>query len=80
MIAWMLWMACAGRAEPAAGTAPAVAVDEASPTPLHGARPSAPVAVPDFRALNSDGAPRDRTALLGHPTVLWFYPMAGTPG
>lgn len=45
-----------------------------------GQQPAAPVAAPDFHATNRDGTPRDRSALLGHPTVLWFYPAAETPG
>ncbi len=34
----------------------------------------------DFSAVNHAGEPRDRSHLLGHPSVLWFYPMADTPG
>lgn len=66
--------------------APLVALGLASaPTPasaegLHGSRPTQPIAVPEFQATNSDGQPRTRQDLLGHPTVLWFFPMAGTPG
>lgn len=30
--------------------------------------------------LSHTGQPRDIDALRGHPTVLWFFPMAGTPG
>ena len=36
--------------------------------------------VPDFEARAHDGAPRGLEHLLGHPTVLFFYPAAGTPG
>ncbi|MFT7521623.1 MAG: cytochrome oxidase Cu insertion factor (SCO1/SenC/PrrC family) [Kiritimatiellia bacterium] len=36
--------------------------------------------VPVFSAVNSDGQARDRDHLLGHPTVVWFFPVAGTPG
>ena len=38
------------------------------------------VAVPDFTVVNHDGTPRSRDDLLWHPTVLWFFPAAGTPG
>lgn len=47
---------------------------------LHGTAPAAPIAAPEFAATGRDGTPRDRSALLGHPTVLWFYPAAGTGG
>jgi len=47
---------------------------------LHGARPPAPLAAPAFAATNQAGQPRGPADLLGRPTVLWFYPMAGTPG
>jgi len=55
---------------------PAVA-DAAS---LHGERPAAPIPVPDFKALDQHGQPRTKEALLGHPTVMWFYPAAATAG
>ena len=47
---------------------------------LHGVRPEAAKPLPAFRAVAQDGAPRDRAALLGKPTALWFYPAANTPG
>jgi len=46
---------------------------------LHGQAPAQPLGVPTFEALNSDGATRSTPDLLGHPTVLWFFPYAGTP-
>jgi peroxiredoxin len=45
-----------------------------------GEPPATPVPAPDFAATNMDGAARDREDLLGHPTVMWFYPAAGTAG
>lgn len=36
--------------------------------------------VPEFAAVNHLGEPRSRADLVGHPTVLWFFPAAGTPG
>lgn len=30
--------------------------------------------------LSHTGQPRSLDALTGHPTVVWFFPMAGTPG
>ena len=47
---------------------------------LFGERPSSPLSVPTFMAQNSDGASRSQPDLLGQPTVLWFFPFAGTPG
>ena len=47
---------------------------------LHGERPTTPTSAPDFRALNQHGQPRTKEALLGHPTVMWFYPAAATAG
>ncbi len=68
MIALVLF-ACSSRAPTAAG---AVA--------LHGERPTTPVPAPDFHAVNQRGEPRTKDALLGHPTVMWFYPAAATAG
>jgi cytochrome oxidase Cu insertion factor (SCO1/SenC/PrrC family) len=47
---------------------------------LNGLRPSAPLEVPDFSAINQDGVARSKADLLGHPTAVWFFPAAGTPG
>jgi hypothetical protein len=47
---------------------------------LHGERPTTPISTPDFQALNQHGQPRTKEALLGHPTVMWFYPAAATAG
>ena len=46
---------------------------------LHGSYPAAELALPQFEALNSDGGVRGPSALQGHPTVMWFFPFAGTP-
>ncbi len=35
---------------------------------------------PEFVATNRDGATRTREDLTYRPTVMWFYPYAGTPG
>jgi hypothetical protein len=54
--------------------------------PTHGANgvvgtaPATPVVIPDFAAVNQDGAPRGKPDLLGHPSVVWYFPAAGTPG
>ena len=47
---------------------------------LHGVRPPTPLPAPTFTATSQAGEPRGPADLLGRPTVLWFYPMAGTPG
>ena len=56
---------------------PAVDPDAA----LHGTRPASAVPlIPDFRATNHDGTARTRDALVGAPTVMWFFPAANTGG
>lgn len=50
------------------------------PAGLIGQPPAAPRALPDFQATNRDGGARAREDLLGHPTVMWFYPAAATAG
>jgi hypothetical protein len=47
---------------------------------LNGTRPTTALPAPDFVAINSDETLRDKEALLGHPTVMWFFPFSGTPG
>jgi len=50
------------------------------PQELHGNVPDEALAAPDFVATNRDGTSRGRGDLVGQPTVLWFYPAAGTAG
>ncbi len=50
------------------------------PQDLNGAPPAAPVALPAFTARNQLGETRTEADLVGHPTVMWFYPAAGTYG
>ena len=52
-------------------------LDEAS---LYGSVPDEALAAPEFSATHHDGSARSREDLLGHPTVMWFYPAAGTYG
>ena len=47
---------------------------------LNGDVPAVAVAIPEFSARNMDGAARAREDVLGHPTVMWFYPAANTAG
>lgn len=60
--------------------APTTPVPPSHPTELHGARPAAEVVLPEFAAVNERGEARTKADLVGHPTVLWFFPAAGTPG
>ena len=50
------------------------------PDGTHGTLPDVALEAPDFAATNRDGGARDREDLLGHPTIMWFYPAAGTYG
>jgi hypothetical protein len=50
------------------------------PVETHGTVPPEALAAPAFAALNYDGGTRATEDLLGHPTVMWFFPFAGTPG
>lgn len=58
-------------------TAPVTPPDTAS---YHGTQPPRALAAPEFVAHNYDNAVRGRQDLLGHPTVMWFFPATGTPG
>lgn len=50
------------------------------PDGLNGTPPAEAVSLPTFAARNQYGEDRSEADLLGHPTVLWFYPAAGTYG
>lgn len=47
---------------------------------LNGTVPPQKLSAPEFAARNFDGATRTRPDLLGHPTVMWFFPATDTPG
>lgn len=47
---------------------------------LHGATPKEALPAPVFSALNRDGSSRSKPDLVGHPTVVWFYPLANSAG
>lgn len=57
------------------GDSPAETADTA-PQP-HGLPPESPVPAPTFVATADDGTPRGREDLLGHRTLLWFFPTVG---
>jgi hypothetical protein len=50
------------------------------PEGLHGTVPGAALPAPEFAAINHDGSARGPDDLMGKPTVMWFFPFAGTPG
>jgi hypothetical protein len=64
---------------PAQATQAASALSASAPK-LHGLLPSQRLPAPEFSARNRDGGARTRADLIGHPTVMWFYPKASTPG
>ena len=54
--------------------------DDVDPSELNGVFPPTELAAPEFTALNRDGTERGPTDLMPRPTVMWFYPKAGTAG
>lgn len=54
--------------------------DDVDPSELNGVFPPSELAAPQFSALNRDGTERGPTDLMPRPTVMWFYPKAGTAG
>ncbi|MCB9687800.1 MAG: hypothetical protein H6738_02525 [Alphaproteobacteria bacterium] len=47
---------------------------------LYGTTPLQALPAPEFTATADDGSARGHDNLIGHPTVLWFYPAAATGG
>lgn len=47
---------------------------------FNGTVPDTTIPVPEFTAQNMDGSLRSKADLIGHPTVVWFYPAAMTSG
>ena len=50
------------------------------PSGLNGTVIEPPLPPTSFSALNLDGTRRDMDDLVDGPTVMWFYPLAGSPG
>ena len=50
------------------------------PSGLNGTVITPPLPPTAFSALNLDGTRRDMDDLMDGPTVMWFYPLAGSPG
>jgi hypothetical protein len=59
---------------------PPLTIDTGNSTGLTGTIPEVALEAPTFTATNLDNTSRNRDDLLGHPTVVWFYPLANTPG
>jgi hypothetical protein len=47
---------------------------------LFGTLPASNLEPAEFVALNRDGSERTAANLVGQPTVMWFYPLANSPG
>lgn len=47
---------------------------------LFGTLPASNLEPVEFLALNRDGSERTAADLIGQPTVMWFYPLANSPG
>lgn len=47
---------------------------------LYGTLPASNLEPTEFVALNRDGSERTAADLIGQPTVMWFYPLANSPG
>ena len=54
--------------------------DDWSDLELNGDWPDEAIPAPEFTVTNRDGNSRTREDLLGHPTVMWFYPAAASSG
>jgi hypothetical protein len=89
MITFLMVVACGGKGvdtavvgadSASADTSSTVTDTAALESELYGERPGAPVALPDFVATNRDGTVRGPADVRGRPTVMWFYPAAGTYG
>jgi len=59
---------------------PPLTIDTGSAGGLTGTIPEEALAAPEFSATNLDSTERSQVDLIGHPTVIWFYPLANTPG
>lgn len=49
-------------------------------TKLYGTAPDEAFPAPKFTVYNHESEARTREDLIGHPTVMWFFPFADTPG
>ena len=58
----------------------ALTIDTGTADGLTGTIPSEAREAPNFTATNYDGSERTKADLMGKATVMWFYPLAKTPG
>ncbi|MEE2751921.1 MAG: hypothetical protein VX519_10860 [Myxococcota bacterium] len=54
--------------------------NDVNPDDLYGVVPNNSISAPQFTVVNHDGSTRTREDLMGHRTVMWFFPFARTPG
>lgn len=70
-----------GDAQPADLQTADASADAAKPLPATKGLQLEPLALPEFsQVVDSSGQPVSKAQLLGHYTVLWFYPAASTGG
>ena len=55
-------------------------IDTGTADSLTGTIPSQALEAPNFKARHYDKSERTKADLLGKATVMWFYPLAKTPG
>ena len=67
---------------PPTGTTPTTSTGSGTglPAGLTGTVPDVALAAPAFELYNRDQTLRTDADLMGHPTVMWFYPSAGGTG
>ena len=68
------------RADTSGSSDTSAGVDTARVVDTVGVAPEVPVPLPVFTATNMDETSRGPADLQGGPTVVWFYPAAGTYG
>lgn len=72
-----------GATDTSAGSPATTPDTDADPGPLELTGTTPAVALPPIEftdVVNEDVQVRSKADLLGHPTVMWFYPAAGTGG
>jgi len=80
MILFSIFLACSSSKKVDPSATQVVEEKEVVQGELHGSFPPENLPPIEFTALNYDGTERNKDALLGHPTVMWFYPYAQTTG
>jgi cytochrome oxidase Cu insertion factor (SCO1/SenC/PrrC family) len=76
MLTLILLAACGSQAVESAQVDP----DTAEPPSEPGRPPESPVPLPTFTARAHTGEARTEADLVGHPTVMWFFPVVGGHG